>query len=350
MTVRSHPTSSEQRLPGPETSDGGGPNSRHAAAPTQPGVVDLDGVRRMSGAAPDAVAASGRLLGIDFGGTKMAVGVADHGGRLLVAKRVATQAELGARQALDRALELAAKLLARAGGELTAAGIASPGVIRSDGIDLAPNVPGWEGLRLADAVRERLGVAQVAVANDLNAAALAELRLGLLRDADPGLVVGLGTGVAAAVTTQGTVLSGRRGAAGEIGYAVTGWSGPESILEQVFSGGALDRLAATFGLTGGAAALCAEAARPGPARDALRARLDEFARHLVTCCLLIDPRRVVLVGGVAGNPLVRELLAERLTEALPYRPELVLSGFPDDAALLGAVTMAAELVSTPDRG
>ncbi|MBF9133161.1 ROK family protein [Plantactinospora sp. S1510] len=281
----------------------------------------------------------------------MAVGVADGSGRLLAAERIATQADRGARQALDRALDLAGKLLGRTGGRLAAAGIASPGVIRPDGIDLAPNVPGWERLRLADAVRDRFGVAEVAVANDLNAAALAELRLGLLQDVDPGLVVGLGTGVAAAVTTRGTVLSGQGGAAGEIGYAVTGagWSGPESMLERVFSGGALDRLAATFGLTGGAAALCAEAATPGPAREALCDRLDELARHLVTCCLLIDPRRVVLVGGVAGSPLVRELLAERLAEVLPYRPEIVLSGFPDDAALLGAVTMAGELASAPEQ-
>ncbi|MGX7671441.1 hypothetical protein [Plantactinospora sp. DSM 117369] len=45
---------------------------------------------------------------------------------------------------------------------------------------------------------------------------------------------------------------------------------------------------------------------------------------------------------MARDPLVRELLTERLAEVLPYRPEVVLSDFPDDAALLGAVTMAAE--------
>lgn len=348
--MRSHPAPSEQRYPEREAPSDG--RDRPDPRPVAPGAVGRGGGPRISGPAPDAPAAPGRLLGIDFGGTKMAVGVADQDGRLLVAERVPTQADRGARQALDRALDLAGRMLAQVGGELAAAGIASPGVIRDDGIDLAPNVPGWERLRLADAVRDRFGVTEVAVANDLNAAALAELRLGLLRDADPGLVVGLGTGVAAAVTTRGTVLTGQRGAAGEIGYAVTGagWSGRESMLERVFSGGALDRLAATFGLTGGAAALCAEAAEPGPARDALRARLDELARHLVTCCLLIDPRRVVLVGGVAGNPLVRELLAERLAEVLPYRPELVLSEFPDDAALLGAVTIAAEVASAAERG
>ncbi|MCI4066858.1 ROK family protein [Micromonospora sp. R77] len=132
---------------------------------------------------------AGVLLGIDFGGTKMAVGVADGQGRLLARERVPTYAERGAPQALERALDLAAKLVGEIGAPVGAAGIASPGVVRADGIDLAPNVPGWDGLRLADAVRDRMAVPVVAVDNDLNAAALAELRLGALRDADPGLVV-----------------------------------------------------------------------------------------------------------------------------------------------------------------
>ncbi|MEU5551512.1 MULTISPECIES: ROK family protein [unclassified Micromonospora] len=286
----------------------------------------------------------GLLLGIDFGGTKMAVGVADRQGRLMARERVPTYAERGAPQALDRALRLAARLLAEVGGPLLAAGVASPGVIRADGIELAPNVPGWESLRLADAVRETLDVTEVAVDNDLNAAALAELRLGALRDADPGLVLGLGTGVAAAITVGGTVVSGHRGAAGEIGYAVSGGPWPGTMLELDFSGRALDVVAAELGLSGGAAALAGAAERPGSERQALIARLDELARHLVTCCLLLDPQRVVLVGGVAGSALIRELLVDRLTEVLPHRPEVVLSRFADDAALLGAVTLAREAV------
>ncbi|MGW0434213.1 ROK family protein [Micromonospora sp. NPDC003197] len=307
-----------------------------------------------------------RLLGIDFGGTKMAVGVADGHGRMLHSERVPTYAERGAEQALERALELAATLVERAGGRLVAAGIASPGVVRDDGIDLAPNVPGWEHLRLADAVRDRLDVSVVSVANDLNAAALAELRLGALRDADPGLVVGLGTGVAAAITVRGEVVAGFRGAAGEIAYAVAGatWPGPAdppvdsavdsavpgvpvepaAMLEAAFAGRALDQLAERLDIAGGAAGLCVVAERPGPARDALLARVDELARHLATCHLLLDPQRVVLVGGVARSDLIRSLLTDRLRQVLPHPPEIVLSGFADDAALLGAVTMAREAV------
>lgn len=287
-----------------------------------------------------------RLLGIDFGGTKMAVAVADPDGRVLVSDRAPTLAERGADQALDRALDLAAKLLADAGGTLVSAGVATPGVVRDDGIDLAPNVPGWELLRLAEAVRNRFGVEHVRVDNDLNAAALAELRIGALVNADPGLVIGLGTGVAAAITVGGQVVPGFRGAAGEIAYAVTGEQWPadphDAMLETTFSGRALDELAAEFSMSGGAAALVSAATVPGPARDTVLARLDELARHLVTCCLMLDPQRIVFVGGVANSALVRMHLESRLRTALPMPPEMVLSTFSADAAMLGAVTLAQE--------
>lgn len=287
-----------------------------------------------------------RLLGIDFGGTKMAVAVADPDGRVLVSDRAPTLAERGADQALDRALDLAAKLLADAGGSLVSAGVATPGVVRDDGIDLAPNVPGWELLRLAEAVRNRFGVEHVRVDNDLNAAALAELRIGALVNADPGLVIGLGTGVAAAITVGGQVVPGFRGAAGEIAYAVTGEQWPadphDAMLETTFSGRALDELAAEFSMSGGAAALVSAATVPGPARDTVLARLDELARHLVTCCLMLDPQRIVFVGGVANSALVRMHLESRLRTALPMPPEMVLSTFSADAAMLGAVTLAQE--------
>ncbi|WP_255597687.1 ROK family protein [Micromonospora sp. RL09-050-HVF-A] len=119
------------------------------------------------------------------------------------------------------------------------------------------------------------------------------------------------------------------------------------MLELDFSGRALDRLADELGVAGHAAGLAAAAEVPGVARDALTARVDELARHLVTCCLLLDPQRVVLVGGVAGSALIRGLLVDRLAEVLPNRPDVVLSRFADDAALLGAVTLAREAVPAP---
>ena len=90
------------------------------------------------------------ILGIDFGGTKVALGLADREGKLLATRRLDTDAQAGADQVVTRALAAAKSLLADEGAadSITAIGVVSPGIVLPDRILLAPNVPGWEQLHL----------------------------------------------------------------------------------------------------------------------------------------------------------------------------------------------------------
>lgn len=289
---------------------------------------------------------TGQILGIDFGGTKMALALAEPDGTIVERVRLPTHAGDGAERALARALDAAEKLVSESGRPLLAAGVASPGVVRPDGIDLAPNVPGWGELRLADALRARLGEMPVPVWNDVNAAALAEARHGRLADADPGLVLGLGTGVAAALVVGGRVLPGHHGAAGEIGYTLVG-SGPlhpdEEHLEAFFGGRVLDDLAAAHGLDGGAAELVAD---PRPElSDLVDRRIDALARAVVAMSLLLDPERVVLFGGLTASARIVSRLTQQLRTHLVFGPDVVVSRFAQDAPLVGAVTLAGDAVA-----
>src|SRR5699024_1846204 len=121
-------------------------------------------------------------------------------------------------QAVARTLATARELIDSTGIDPSAVGVVSPGVVGATSIDLAPNVPGWGKLALADEIRAGLGIDTVVVANDANAATLAETRWGALRDADPAVLVSLGTGVAVGIAIGGRVIEGAHGAAGEIGY------------------------------------------------------------------------------------------------------------------------------------
>ncbi|RIQ20251.1 ROK family protein [Jiangella rhizosphaerae] len=275
----------------------------------------------------------------------MALALAEPDGTIVARHRLPTNAGDGAERALSRALDAAEKLVSDSGRPVLAAGVATPGVVRPDGIDLAPNVPGWGELRLADALRDRLGDIPVPVWNDVNAAALAETRHGSLRTADPGLVLGLGTGVAAAVTVGGQVVPGFHGAAGEIGYTLVG-SGllhpDEAHLEAVFGGRVLDDLAAAHGLTGGAPALLADA--DPELSDLADRRIDSLTRAVIAMCLLLDPQRVVLFGGLTGSERIVSRVTERLRSHLVFAPDVVVSAFADEAPLVGAVTLAADAV------
>ena len=111
------------------------------------------------------------VLGIDFGGTKIALATATVSGDRLRAARIETRADGGAADAVRRTVEAANRLVTGSPGRLVAAGVSTFGVVRDGRVRLAPNVPGWEGLALPAMLRDGLGVQALRVDNDVNAAA-----------------------------------------------------------------------------------------------------------------------------------------------------------------------------------
>jgi glucokinase len=297
---------------------------------------------------PPSSASSEFVLAIDFGGTKIALGTADSAGRLLDSARLDTEAARGADQALERALEAARGLLARTAGECVGVAAATPGVVRPDRVLLAPNVPGWGELSLAAALEAALGVARVEVANDVKAAALAEARWGSLRGADPGVLLSLGTGVAAGIVAGGEVLEGANGAAGEIGYNLrtpadpAGVPGERAPLEEVVGGRAIGKRGSR--LLGGDIDAAQVFERDDPAiRSLVDSTLAELSMHVANMAILLDPARIAVGGGLmSSSNTIMPALAERLRSAVPFAPELVPARFIHDGPLRGAVALALD--------
>ncbi|SFJ15580.1 glucokinase [Amycolatopsis sacchari] len=287
---------------------------------------------------------SEEVLGIDFGGTKVAVGVADRAGNLVRQARLDTEAELGAGQVVSRALAAARDLLD--GTEPAAVGVVSPGIVLPDRILLAPNVPGWEDLRLPELVAAEFA-APVTVGTDVKAAGLAEVRWGALAGADPAVFLSLGTGIAAAIVVGGQVLAGANGAAGEIGYhlvdgADEGFASGAAPLEEAVGGRGLGlRASAALGRPVTAAELFTLARRDPAAKELVSRALDELSRHVANLAITLDPRRIAVGGGLAGsNDVILPALRERLAQAVPFPPEVVAARFPHDGALRGAIALA----------
>ncbi|MDI2129671.1 ROK family protein [Yinghuangia seranimata] len=293
------------------------------------------------------------VCGIDFGGTKTAVAVARADGEILAATRLPTSAEAGAEQAVHRALAAARELIAetesRTGGRLVGAAAVSPGIVLPDRVLLAPNVPGWGELALPALLHDGLGLdpARIGVGTDAKAAAEAEARWGALRDADPGILLSLGTGIAAALVIGGRVLGGAHGAAGEIGYNLrsrgdVGYTAGRAPLEEHASGIALVRRATQ--LLGRAPESGDAFGDPDPrTAELVDEVLDEIAVHVANLALAVDPQRIAVTGGLMRSAdRVLPALRRRLDEAVPFPPELVAAAYPQDAALRGALALAVE--------
>ncbi|SDH25068.1 glucokinase [Sinosporangium album] len=288
------------------------------------------------------------VLGIDFGGTKIALAVAhvDKVDQPVGWVRLPTLASQGARQVVKRCFAAASDLVNGVDG-LRAIGVSTFGVVRGDRVRLAPAVPGWEGLELPRLLHQEFRGTPVAIDNDVKAAASAELRWGALRGVSTGLYLNLGTGLASAMIVNGRVVSGAHGASGEIGYLLRqpgelGFSAGHAPLEEFISGRALgDRGTALLGRPVTASELFA---RGGDERveGLLNQAIGALAMAVANLCVMIDPERVVVGGGMMGAARrIVPTLTAAVTAAVPFPPEIVAARFVDDAPLYGALALAA---------
>ena len=293
------------------------------------------------------------VLGIDFGGTKIAAAVCDLAGNKLASAVVDSLGERGARASFDHGVHTAKALLAESApnAQLAAVGVATFGIPFDDRVELAPAITDWDALELGRELRAAFPGAAVQMATDAKAAAQAEARWGSLVGADPAVYLNLGTGLAAAIVIGGQVLGGRDGAAGEIGYnlrAPTDVGLPEGLrvmLEDMVSGMALQRRASTPGQLLTAADVFAGRADDAQAAldDLITAFVDELAFHVVNLAILVNPARIAVGGGMTRSwDRIEPRLAEALRAGVPYPPDLVLAHFPHDAPLLGAVALAVD--------
>ncbi len=293
------------------------------------------------------------VLGLDFGGTKIAAAVCDLAGNKLAATVVDNGGDRGAQAAFDHGIKTARDLLigCSAQDSLAAVGVATFGIPFEDRVELAPSIDGWGSLALGRELRAAFPGVSIRMATDAKAAAQAEARWGSLAGFEPALYLNLGTGLAAAVVIGGTVLTGSHGAAGEIGYnlrsrADVGLPSGERIpLEEMVSGLALRRRASALGRQLTAAEVFAGSGQDTALDELITDFVDELAFHLVNLAILINPARIAVGGGMTRSwDRIGPGLAAALSRGVPYPPELVLADFPHEAPLLGAVALAIDAV------
>lgn len=301
------------------------------------------------------------VIALDVGGTGMKAALVGADGELLHQARRPTGRERGPDAVVEGILDFAAELRAhgiRAHGEpASAAGVAVPGIVdEAEGIAAYAANLGWRDVPLRALLAERLGGVPVALGHDVRTGGLAEGRVGAGRGADRFLFVPLGTGIAGAIGIDGKVEAGAHGFAGEIGHIVVRPGGAEcpcgqrGCLERYASASAVSRAwAEASGGPDADAADCAKAVASGDER-AVRVwqeAVDALADGLVTALTLLDPRTLIIGGGLAeaGETLftpLREAVRRRVT--FQKLPSLVPAALGDTAGCLGAGLLAWDLI------
>ncbi|AXI87668.1 ROK family protein [Streptomyces griseoincarnatus] len=305
------------------------------------------------------------VIALDVGGTGMKAALVGADGELLHQARRPTGRERGPDAVVEGILDFAAELRAhgiRAHGEpASAAGVAVPGIVdEAEGVAAYAANLGWRDVPLRALLAGRLGGVPVALGHDVRTGGLAEGRIGAGRGADRFLFVPLGTGIAGAIGIDGKVEAGAHGFAGEIGHIVVRPGGAEcpcgqrGCLERFASASAVSRAwAEASGDPDADAADCAKAVASGDERAARvwQEAVDALADGLVTALTLLDPRTLIIGGGLAeaGETLftpLREAVRRRVT--FQKLPSLVPAALGDTAGCLGAGLLAWDLTETAD--
>ena len=321
------------------------------------------------------------ILGIDIGGTKLAVCLAEPDGTIRSEAWEPSRAAEGPDVMIRRVIEMARRVIREAEldiEQVVAIGIGCGGPLDPDrGIIInALNNPGWVDVPLVERVQRALG-RPAYLDNDANAATLAEHRFGAGRGIRNMVYLTISTGVGGGVILDGRLRHGENGNAGELGHISVCYQGRRchcggiGCLEAYVSGTSIAARAREALRAGAHSPELAHLAAAGEERvtgeavveavrhgDPLaRALWDETMEMLGTGVASMinafNPRRIVLGGGVtrAGDLLfepVRRIALQRAIPALAEVVEITPAALGDRAGILGAVAVALERLERGD--
>ena len=312
-------------------------------------------------------------IGVDLGGTNIAVGLCDESLKMIDKGSVPTLADRDGELIVRDMANLAAEIIKRNGltvNDIASVGIATPGAANSKTgvVEYANNLP-FLNFPIAEIFKKYLPVEKVLIANDANAAALGEALAGAAKGTKNSVMITLGTGVGGGVIIDGKIFDGGINCAGaELGHIVIVAGGRQcscgrrGCWEAYSSATGLSRMTKEkmneLKLKGIPSLLFDEADKDGKvsARTAFNAMkrgdkhgamvVDEYIKYLaegITNIINIFQPEILTIGGGVCNekeyltkPLLEIVESEQYTRNNVNKTKVVTAVLGNDAGIIGA--------------
>lgn len=314
------------------------------------------------------------ILGVDIGGTKVAVGLVDHNGKILAQGRKPMRATGTADDALKSVTNAIDSLSSSAGNGIQSIGICAPGPLdpRAGVVLNPPNLTAWRNFPVVERIAAIYHL-PVKLDNDANAAALAETRWGAARGYHYVFYATIGTGIGTGIVFDGHIYHGKTGSAGEGGHMSIDYRGPvcgcgkHGCIEALAAGpaiGARARTKLTEGrrsaildlAKGNVAAVTSEfvgkayAAGDALAQEVLHETSELLAAWLGNIVDLLDPDVLVIGGGVAAMlkpffPEIKNRLPAWCVNPHVAAIPLLMARYGADAGIAGGAALFSQDLS-----
>ncbi|MBR7116940.1 MAG: ROK family protein [Clostridia bacterium] len=311
-------------------------------------------------------------IGIDLGGTNIAVGLCDDKLNMIDKESVKTHAERTADEIVADMASVSKLLIDRNNlnlSDIEYVGILVPGTVRAaEGVvECTPNLP-FSGLKLRETFKNHLPVERVYIENDANAAALAEALVGAGKGAGSLVMITLGTGVGGGIVLDGKIFRGGLNDFGaELGHTVIVAGGVpcgcgrRGCWESYSSATALKRMTAErvdeLRKCGKASLMLSEpkisartafnCAKAGDTEA--KHVVDEYIFYLATGIAnvinVFQPEIVLIGGGVCGEgeyltrPLTELVNSEQYTRDQRVKTKILTASLGNDAGIIGAAAL-----------
>lgn len=291
-------------------------------------------------------------VGVDIGGTKIMILIADQAGEIVYRKKWSTSGDIGV---ISGYIADSLRAAAISMEQVAAMGFGVPGIANSEeGTVIDAPALQWNHVPFRERMR-RYFDKPIFVDNDVNCAALGERWVGSAQNASDFVVVAIGTGVGSAIMANGSLVKGNDFMAGEVAYLVVEQDvlrdrsnafGDFGLFERKISGLALSQHGA-----------------PPQELFELYARGDEKAIPIVrqfvadlsigiaNMVSLLNPQKVILCGGVAQSlSTVLALIRSTVASLTPIPTTIELTSIGEEAGAIGAIALAFENVGMIPKG
>ena len=311
-------------------------------------------------------------IGIDLGGTNIAVGLVNEEGRIIAKTETPTLASRPYQELIKDMAACAKKVMEEAKiteDELRSIGVGIPGVADKDGMVIFCTNLGWRNVPLRAELQQYINK-PVYMDNDATVAGWAEYQAGVSRGTDSSVFMTLGTGLGGGIVMNGKIWAGAHGAGSELGHLVIEVDGVPCTCGKR---GCAERYCSATAIIRMAREACADAPNCLIMRavegdmDKINAKVvfdaakegdsvamqvfNRFVKYLTIAInnviSFIDPDMIILGGGVsrAGDFLldaVKAALPEYLFYPTLKQPELRIASLGNDAGIIGAALLGKD--------
>lgn len=310
------------------------------------------------------------VLGIDLGGTKLAIASFSETGEMLSKDVIALERRRG-REVGELITQAVSSHLNSTMSAVRSIGVSVPGIARSkSGTVWAPNIAGWDDYPIVADIATVAGETPVGIDSDRACCILGELWQGSAQGCRDAIFFAVGTGIGAGVLIDGNILRGAQDIAGSIGWMALN----KPFHDKYISCGCFEYYASGDGI----AKLTRELLADDPAYSGVLRQhaVDKLSAHHVfqahdagdplavkvfSECIqywgmavanlisIFNPEKIIFGGGVFGPALkfLKPIQDEARKWAQPISMREVVfepSGLHGDAAIYGAGFLASKLL------